>query len=262
MKIVRGLLIAAAVFAGSAAQAVTTYVAGSGGQFGTLDLATGVFTSLGTTHLGATSFGLLEGFSVANGTLYGQTLSGGNTIYSVDPTNGALTVIGTNSSNAFYLGSTTSGGLFGADLTGNLFSINTSTGAATIIGNLGFGLGGFVSFSDNSSTLYLTRGTGALYTVNTGTGVASLVGPSGAFLASAVSGGTLYGIDDTAVFTINGATGAFAAGPTISPSGLGVEGVVPVEALMAVTAVPEPATVWMIGSGLLGLIGVARRRTS
>src|SRR6516162_11142569 len=62
------------------------------GQFGTIDLNTGVFTSLGNS--GET----LAGKAVASATLYATSYhTSTGTLYTVNPANGSLTVVGTSS---------------------------------------------------------------------------------------------------------------------------------------------------------------------
>ena len=87
------------------------------------------------------------------------------------------------------------GGYLLYGITGNsLYAINTSTGAATLVGRLGHGIwtANALVFS-SSGTLYAAD-SWTLYTVNTGSGLATEVGPmgfgSGGDLAFA--GGTLY----------------------------------------------------------------------
>ena len=55
----------------------------------------------------------------------------------------------------------------------------------------------------------------------------------------------------------------------LQPNWLGVDGITPlveqpnyVGATVTVGAVPVPAAVWLFGSGLIGLVGIARRRSS
>src|ERR1700720_146809 len=95
------------------------YAATKDDLFGVVDLSTGVFTPLGDMGQRLTGLGVGPG-----GALYGCGDGGYDspTLYSVNPANGALTVVG-NSSIGFYdMGSTTSG-LFAEGNDGNLYSI-------------------------------------------------------------------------------------------------------------------------------------------
>lgn len=148
----------------------------------------------------------------------------------------------------------------------SLFTINTSTGAATLVGS---GVAGSISnealsFSNNG-TLYLSNGTN-LYTVNPNTAATSLVAPldfdssfglSGAPTLMSMSfdptDGTLYtsvvGNGSSSLGTINISTGEVTKiGPTVS--GLGP---------LAIEATPEPSSGLLFPAGLLALV-IWRRR--
>jgi hypothetical protein len=142
------------------------------GEFGTIDLNTGVFTLLGNSGV------TLAGMAVANATLYGSSYhTSTGILYSINPTNGSLATIGTSSLDIDDFGSTTSG-LYAVGVDGNLYSIHASTGAPTLIGSTGVGFGSWRSLSTNSSTLYFADGTN-LCTLNTSTGAATLIGNMG-----------------------------------------------------------------------------------
>src|SRR5437773_2755168 len=101
------------------------YMSVNGGDFGTIDLDTGVFTLLGNS--GQT----LGGMGVANGKLYATSLhTAAGTLYTVNPANGSLTAVGNSSVNIDDFGSTTTS-LFAVGIDANLYSINSATGAAT-----------------------------------------------------------------------------------------------------------------------------------
>jgi hypothetical protein len=96
-----------------------------------LDLNTGVFTESGDMGQRLSGLGVGPG-----GVLYGSgyPYSSPN-LYSINPTNGALTLVGTNFSPGFYdLGSTTTGLFAMGNNDGKLYSINPSTGAGSLIG--------------------------------------------------------------------------------------------------------------------------------
>jgi len=226
---------------------------GSGG-FGTIDLNTGLFTPLG--NLGQTPAGL----AVAGGSLF-ATSYGNGTLYQVNPANGSLTQIG-SPSGIFYSGGfgSTMSSLYAVGGSSNLvlYSINSSTGAATPIGLTGISLGPWRDLSVNSSTLYYGNGAD-LYTLNTTTGLATLVGAfgNGAVIGALVTqGGILYGGDEGnfTIDTINTTTGA----ATPVPGGMIVSdiwGLAPVP----LTSVPEPGSLTLFVGGLLGLAAMARR---
>jgi hypothetical protein len=221
-------------------------------QFGTVDLNTGV-----STLIGLTGGPVLTGLGEVSGSLYGGS---GHTLYSINPATGTLSVVGNGTVTYGDTGSTTAG-LFAIDTLDNLWSINASTGASTLIGPTGVGAAGFVSLSTNSSTLYYVDA-GNLYTLNTSAGHANLVGSNGSLgiAAMVLEGGSLYaGVDNPAlqIDTINPATGqgTFVA-PLTGPL-LGFDGLAPVPA----PAVPEPGSLGMLAGGVAGMVPLRRRFT-
>src|SRR5215471_16506092 len=96
-------------------------------DFGIIDLNTGIFTKTGSTTLGGTPMAL-SGLVELGGTLYGadfgQTSSN---LYTVNTTNGALSVVGSASVTYDDFGSTPTGGLFAVGSDANLYSINATT---------------------------------------------------------------------------------------------------------------------------------------
>ena len=80
------------------------YLGTGSGDFGTVDLGTGVFSSLGSTGQA------LAGLGDFGGSLYGAAYNTDNgTVYTVNPATGALTAIGSSGINIGDFGSTTSG---------------------------------------------------------------------------------------------------------------------------------------------------------
>jgi hypothetical protein len=164
-----GALAVATIFGAFSVKADDiAYMGVVGGDFGTIDLNTGVFTALGNS--GQT----LAGMAVENGMLYGSSYHTTGDLFTINPANGSLTSIGTSNLDYDDFGSTTSG-LYAVGTDANLYSINATTGAPTLIGPTGLGLGSWRSLSTNSSTLYFADGAD-LYTLNTTTGAATLVG--------------------------------------------------------------------------------------
>jgi hypothetical protein len=131
----------------------------------------------------------------------------------VNPTNGALTLIGAITGSTSGTGSLTAmaggGTLYYIDHSNNLFTIDPSTGAATLVGSLGFSVAGSwdMDFAPDGN-LYATSN-GNFYQINTSTGAGVLLGSDGAQLQGLVAGdGGLYGFSGTNMYSINLTDGA------------------------------------------------------
>ncbi len=234
----------------------TAYTAGTSGEWGTMNLSTGQFTLLGT---GSSD---LNGVVVTSADKY-LGYDALNDLVSVNPLNGALTLIGSGGVVLDALAMESNGSLFGFSRnTGDLYSVNPNTGATAVIGSTGLAAnGGADSFTSNGTTLFLTYEAGAassnLYTVNSSTGQATLVGNVGAggpqFEGSGFIGGLLYEFGtngDLYTLTTSGPVTATLVGP--------VSGITGVNA--AVQVVPEPSTVGLLcGGGALLFFWTKRR---
>jgi hypothetical protein len=213
------MLFAASASADTFVYAVSTNYNNFTGQFGTLDLATGAFNQIGPTVAGSLVGGLVPG---PNGSLL--TVSGAGDLDSVNPATGAVSVIGAisvvNKVSAIGVANVASniaelnGTVYATDLYGNFYSVNTKTGAATLIGVSGLPLcPSLTSATEVSDEALFTDGgklfatfdginlatsgvldSPELYRINPATGVATRVGPTALGLDAAVQvDGTVYG---------------------------------------------------------------------
>jgi outer membrane protein assembly factor BamB len=142
----------------------------------------------------------------------------------VDLNTGAFHQIGADTpSPQFDLVSGPNGSLFSLTATGNLESINTATGVATVIGATGFGMN-VGSLAEVGGTLYATDGNNTLYTVNATTGATHLIGPTGippiVFNPPTVSDESLYGIGGKLYATFDTFTLPVSSPVLITPPGL------------------------------------------
>ena len=226
-------------------------------QFGIIDLTTGVFTQFGNSSIP------VIGLGVYGANLYGPGLHSG-TLYEVNRANGTLTAIG----NAPFIyrgfGSTKSG-LYGFDQEMNLYSINPTTGAATLIGPTGLSNPGGFGVSTGSATLYITptpegsRRT-SLYSVDTATGSATPIGYPGFYGsgASVFVNGTLYAgaFSPLAVYTLNTQAGVGRLVAHVSGTGSYFYGLAPASrADMNGTYVSPPPNASVVGQVLFGCRG-------
>ena len=214
LLIVRTVIFVAILIAAKSLVAQTAYVASYDQTFGTVDLATGSYTQLGTSGV------ILGGLAVgADGSLYGCGWPNSSTLYKVDPQTGDLTTVGNSPITYYIFGSTTSG-VFAMDVNGNLYSVNVTNAATTLIGPTGLNAAmiAFGGASTGASTLYFAMSIGSapmgLYSINTNTGAPTLVGSTGEFSLGALvfENGTLYagsGITSPyPIYTMNPSTGA------------------------------------------------------
>ncbi len=233
--------------------------------------------------------------------------SGTSRLFSINRYTGATTAFGGLSSSI----NLSSGGLAINPLTGvmyatggfndgvtahqstGLFTIDKTTGAATLVGfaggncctgDFGIMLNGLGFRSDGTlfangwalgGPSYPDSSTSHLYTVDLATGAATNIGPSGVTLGRSLkysglafqddgtllslgsldaASGTLYSVNTAngAATSLNSGTG-YGTGPIHFGEDGGLT-------FAPAAVVPVPAAVWLFGSGLLGLIGVARRQ--
>jgi hypothetical protein len=175
----------------------------------------------------------------------------------------AITGLGGVALNA--LGYSNNGATMYAAGVGSLFTINTTTGAATKITTTGsaFTSSGDLSFDSTTTDLFLTGtgGTGGndqLFEINTTTDVVTTISKNLGFAnvyGLAYLNGTMYGFTDPAgagtptIITINLTTGAHT---TIGTYATGFTGT-------AVNPTPEPSTFGLLGLGLALVCGMLYR---
>jgi PEP-CTERM motif len=295
-KVVLALTLALSTVAAKADTLV--YVFGDSGQFGTVNLATGSFTPIGPGLTAGTN-GLVQG--PGNSLL---SLGFNGDLNSINPTTGVLSVVGATglgdcslstspcgSNSANILGKVGSN-VYATDLANNLYSLNPTTGVATLIGATGIpGLpfiphsevpgdpdGSFYvydeSLFDYNGSLYANFDTAifdpvtftptpliaaSLYQINTTTGLATTIASTAQGLSAITNiNGTLYAFDLplSTVVTLNLTNGSTSYVSDTDPAAGLVGGATPVP------PVPEPASIALVGTGLAAAATQIRRRYS
>jgi hypothetical protein len=240
-----------------------------------IDLATGVATSLGSVGLfaGGMAFGPggnLYGIGGSVDQLWNLTTPPGFLVGNTGPRDGTDAGLGFNSATGIMYNLNAGAPPVGPAFS-SLYRINLSTGAATFVGTST--VAGADNIAIRGGTAYAIDavdpafgGTDSLYTVNLATGALSFVGSlvvgfndlAGSDFDSL---GTLWMIgDQLGIFTVNTTTGlaSFVATPRDTITGqflTGFQGLA-----IGPQAVPEPASILLVASGLVALFGLRRRR--
>ncbi len=247
------LILCAAITPSSSA---LLYVAGDGGQFGTLDPLTGNYASIGTTNVNL--FGL--GFD-AGGTLYGLDTLGD--LHQVDTTTAALTLIGSTGLTTSSIGATSDGTLYAMTFENpsNLYRLNPSTVAATLVGNTGFASIGGIN-GDDSGNLYATTGTDQnFYKVDPTTGAGTLLGTAtyGEVFALAFTDSTMFALNIAGeIHSVDLSNGMSSFVSNYDTNQAGLIGAAARVARLQV--IPEPTPLVLLTVGLLGLAVLKRRK--
>jgi hypothetical protein len=229
------------------------------GQFGTLDLQTGVFTQTGTLPGGIVGGDMAR---LPGGPLFAVDTS--SNLILINPVNASVTLLGHSGNNIEALAIRQDGTLFGLSYQ-NLYRIDTTTGAATLVGQMGNFVPpvSFDATFDSAGNLFLVEQNGAstssLYKVNASTGLATLVGSTGFSVTGLdYEGGTLYGFTlDGKLISINTQTGVGTF--LVNESGANNYISVGATADPGAAAAPEPSTLVLLGIGAAGVAWYGRR---
>jgi hypothetical protein len=182
---------------------------------GSIDTATGVWTAIGNS--GQTRFNALARDPAE--VFYAVAWDGATTSWltTVDPATGAATVVATLSPflDVRGLAFDDMGTLFAIHNSSadELYTIDTTTGAATLVGSTGRGTVQGLAFSPANGILYAWDNAAGLLTVDPATGAATDVNPSVGGTGdiqtiSALPDGSMYGVRYD-LYTINPADGSY-----------------------------------------------------
>ena len=244
------------------------FVAGSGGQFGTMNPTTGIYSALGSLN-GAV--GGLSGMALLSGTLYGVNGVDGpdQSLYSVNTTNGSTTFLKNIGAAFVSVAARADGRLFGYS-TGNTSSILWSIdpiaeNAATQIGQFGITTFDGLAFGADGGLYTSDTATGTLSRIDATPGAATAVGGGVGttdVYGYGISGSTFYGFAaGRTVRSVDTATGA-GGSPVTYSFGSGQE--LDIVTAAAGAVIPEPGTLSLLLLGISGAAGArclrARRR--
>lgn len=246
------------------------------GNIDLLNITAGTHTTL------TNDSALIDGLAYnANETvLYGVTsasLGGPTTLVTINQKTGVDTTIGVNGTGVALstLTNLANGSLWGVDYnTGDLYEVNPSNGATTLIGSTGLGgldgvSSGGNSLASDGTNLFYTFGANSpssLFKLSTTTGASTLIGATGVtgIIGSAFAGptfisGQLYGFtSDGSTYLINTSTGD---ATLLNSNGIeDIFGGVGIITAVATPAVPLPPAAWSALSLLAGLAGIAAIR--
>ena len=181
----------------------------------------------------------------------------GPSLYTINTTTGVVTLdeqitglSGGNNQNAYIASAPGGGTIYLLDST-NLYTVNPTTGAASLVGAVGvtFAVTGFYGLNFGPDGDLYGSYNGSLYRINTSTGAGTFVGSyqNGVQLSTLFeANGSLYGISTDQLYTINTSTGA-ATDTGVNTHSLNVGNFT---AATELAATPEPGSLAAVALGL------------
>jgi len=223
-----------------------------------IDPNTYALSFIGSTGVAAGDFGDMA-YNPGGNTAYWVPGRGNDNLYTINLQTGAASLVGAhNIDDMFALAyDTANSTLYGESSNGNFYSISTSNGAATLLGNNGVYPGGLTYRSDINQLVLLGAGTATFYSINTGTGAATALGGTGFVNDNGLAWDPVnnhFVVDDWSSKLYTGDPNSY---------GLTQVGSLPTEfdgIIYAGNQVPEPGTLILLGTGVVGLFGKLRRK--
>jgi hypothetical protein len=273
LGVLAAIVLSGALSPSTADAGSTVYVAGSGNEFGTIDLTTGNFTSIGTLNLPTNDSIFGMGFG-ADGNLYGVDSQADAHLWQINIKTAAVTDLGAIGQSSIGAGADSSGKLYSLDQSpsASFYTMNPPSLATNVVGSTGFTGDGLVAPNAAGTQVFASALINAgsspdeLYSINPTTGMATDIGSTGFLVFSGLFvNGTLYGFSGTGdIITINTSSGA---GTQVASYSLPNGDAIDASALLVTTqGVPEPSSLvlGLVGTVLAGSVGLIRhrRRTS
>lgn len=144
-----------------------------------IDPDTLALTVVGPTGVAGGLFGDLA-YDARSGNLYWIAGRDNNSLYTIDTTTGAATLVGAHGINDLFALGSDGSTLYAQDTARNVYTLDKTTGAATLVGANTVYPGGYTYNPSTGQLILLEPGGGGVYEINTGTGAATLLaGPGG-----------------------------------------------------------------------------------